>query len=441
MFTRYVDSLERLAFAGVPARDPAIAQFIKAALDGGPSDELSKTEPISNRRAAGSFFTGSAVARRMIGPWRGASSAAFTYLDPACGAGDLLLAAADHLPILETLPATLDLWATHLVGYDLDPRFVAATKARLILLARSKIPNSHHTPLSAALDHFPGIVVADGLTQQLSQPTTTIRLLMNPPFTLTQASPRCTWGGGSISTAARFVDYWIHHLSPGSELVAILPDVLRSGSRYERWRTTVETHATILLCESLKRFSPNINVDVFLLSLGIATQHSGPADWWPRSTASRTVNHFFDVKVGPVVPHRHHECGPSRPFATTSDLPIGRTVRHLSTSRRFSGTLFRGPFLTVRRTSRPGDRRCRATLVLDPRSIAVENHLLVLLPRHSSLTYCYRALHQLNSSKTDEWLDRRIRCRHLTVSAAGSIPIELEDSDQCHSTGASTTKT
>jgi hypothetical protein len=77
----------------------------------------------------------------------------------------------------------------------------------------------------------------------------------------------------------------------------------------------------------------------------------------------------------------------------------------------------------VRRTSRPGDEhRAVATIVVCDRPVAVENHLLVCRPRDGSGTACQTLLDVLQRPETTSWLDRRICCRHLTVSAVRSIP-------------------
>ena len=63
-----------------------------------------------------------------------------------------------------------------------------------------------------------------------------------------------------------------------------------------------------------------------------------------------------------------------------------------------------------------------ATLVLGSRSVAIENHLVVFLPRDGTVESCRQLMLRLRSSRTDAWLNARLRCRHLTTSALAEMP-------------------
>ena len=98
--------------------------------------------------------------------------------------------------------------------------------------------------------------------------------------------------------------------------------------------------------------------------------------------------------------------------------------------KRFSGTLFSPPFVAVRRTSRPVDSgRAIGTLVIGDCRVAVENHLLVVRPKDPSVEACEEVLRLLKEDRTDRWLNNRIRCRHLTVSALRELPWWYEGHD------------
>jgi len=60
-------------------------------------------------------------------------------------------------------------------------------------------------------------------------------------------------------------------------------------------------------------------------------------------------------------------------------------------------------------------------------SIAIENHLLVAIPRDKKVGTCKKLLDLLKLDATSEWMNKRICCRHLTVSSVGDLPwLEVE---------------
>jgi hypothetical protein len=164
------------------------------------------------------------------------------------------------------------------------------------------------------------------------------------------------------------------------------------------------------------------DVDVFFLRSILAASPSGQAArWWepPALGAAGRVGDRIDVHVGPVVPHRHPKLGRWYPYVYARLLPAWGVldVRN-APRRRFQGRTFTPPFVAVRRTSAPSDpQRAVGTIITGERPVAVENHLLILEPREKSLARCEDLLAVLRDSRTKSWLDERIRCRHLTVSA------------------------
>ena len=79
--------------------------------------------------------------------------------------------------------------------------------------------------------------------------------------------------------------------------------------------------------------------------------------------------------------------------------------------------------MVVRRTSRPGDNhRAVASIINVKERVAVENHFLILQPKDLRLVTCKRAAKVLFSAKTTDWLNKVIRCRHLTVSSLMRLP-------------------
>src|SRR5947199_205816 len=61
-------------------------------------------------------------------------------------------------------------------------------------------------------------------------------LLLNPPYGRVQAPDSVDWASGSVSEAGIFAEHALAKLGDNSRFCAILPDVLRSGSRYHAWR-------------------------------------------------------------------------------------------------------------------------------------------------------------------------------------------------------------
>jgi hypothetical protein len=87
------------------------------------------------------------------------------------------------------------------------------------------------------------------------------------------------------------------------------------------------------------------------------------------------------------------------------------------------GTIFAPPFVAVRRTSSPSDRkRAVGSIILGNRPVAVENHLLVLTPNDGRLESCAELLVLLACDATSDYLNLAIRCRHLTTRSVMGIP-------------------
>jgi hypothetical protein len=130
------------------------------------------------------------------------------------------------------------------------------------------------------------------------------------------------------------------------------------------------------------------------------------------------------ISVGSLVPHRHSNRGKWHPYLQAQGLARwGKVNVDRLPKKRFTGTVFAPPFIAVRRTSRPNDSgRAVGTVIFGNKPVAVENHLIVVKPNDASLDTCEEIKDLLRSEATDQWLDHRIRCRHLTVRALQEIP-------------------
>jgi hypothetical protein len=397
-----------------------------AALNGQASFQLRKVIPLKKRRRFGAFFTGSDLATRLISRCTKLDEHSIIH-DPSVGMGDLLLATAKKLPLWRTLNETLKQWGRQLTGTDIHPEFVEGAKTRLVILAQQR-HGQKSLGVTSVAGLFPGIRIADGLSQRQSFARAT-HLALNPPFGLTDAPDGCKWAGGRITAAANFVITALERTKPGAELVAILPDVLRSGSFTEQWRKRVEELAAVKLVEPYGIFDESADVDVFILRVKRRTKNSTaksvPWTSVPVQTGT-TIGDYFDVHVGRVVPHRDPKKGKWHPYIHARSVPTWEIMREFEQSRRYEGKVYKTPFVVIRRTSRPGHPyRAAATVIAGKKCVAVENHLIVCEPKAKTLKMCKKLMTQLQTTTVNKFLDERIRCRHLTVGAVAAIPVGI----------------
>ena len=387
---------------------------VESALDGQASIELKSLVALSTRRAHGAFFTsGELRSEALLGSYDG------VLFDPACGAGDLLIEAAMKMPPCVTFRDTVRSWSELLLGCDLEPDFVETARLRLLLAAayRSEQPIPREIPGDA----FPGLVVGDGLSHH-HLASRSDHILLNPPFGYVDAPDGTAWANGRVSEAAVFLQRVLEYSPTGVTVTAILPDVLRSGTRYAKWRSMVESMVDVSEIETYGLFDETTDIDVFVLH---GTRSDVPASQvgWVPANRGASVRDFFDVHVGAVVPHRDPESGPEYPFIWPRRLPYSGSFDPEGVSRRFRGRTFSPPFVAIRRTSRPGQkRRADGVLVVGDQPVAVENHLLVALPKNGGRSSCLELMGVLADERSGDWLDQRIRTRHLTVSAINDLP-------------------
>lgn len=437
-YAEYTRQLHLLVQDASADRWSRIGEDVTHALNGQAAAELRQLVPLQVRREAGSFFTTGPVRHTFESLLGSQPSPVRSPLlwDPACGAGDLLLAAAQSLPLAATAAETITMWGRRLRGEDLHAPFVEAARLRLTLLVLQQhreagSPSSIDT--RQARRAFPRVREGDGLDAlqaTAGSRRTTAQLLLNPPYSSFVAPGNCSWAQGKTSMAAQFMAVATEALAPGGRITAVLPDVLRSGSRYRQWRDHVTGVVAVEDVRSHGIFDQHTDVDVFLLSaLRRKGGHAGRVAWWPEALdeSTSTVGDLFDVAVGTVVDSRDPHEGPSVPYLTARQLPPSGIVDAPERKRNFRGRLFAPPFVVVRRTSRPGQGvdgmgRGAGVLVAADEQIAVDNHLIVLSPKPGGRTECPELLSRLAEPRTEKWLDERIRCRHLTVSAMRALP-------------------
>ena len=426
-FEPYVRSLEGLALqsGSLALPDVSAGGHIAATLDGQPGAKLRELVTLSTRRSVGAFFTGATLADRALRPHAPSLSDRSIVYDPACGVADLLVSCARRLPLLQDLQTTVARWGEQLRGLDIHPEFIRAAKARLVLLAITRGVPAGSQPLPPLDQTFPLIRVGNALDEIAASSAS--HIVLNPPYSKVAAPVDCAWGTGKVSQAAVFVDRCLADATAGARIVAILPDVLRTGSLYARWRARIEARARIESVEVVGAFDTWTDVDVFILRMiaGVPEVFQSIAWWKPVAHApNERIGDRFSVHVGPVVPHRHKNVGHWHPYVYARLLPPWATFNvRAGSRRRFTGRTFTPPFVAVRRTSAPDDRsRAVGTVVTGRNAVAVENHLLILKPRDRSVKSCRALLTVLRDERTNRWLNQRIRCRHLTVGVMNDVP-------------------
>lgn len=419
VFHRYVEVLSDAVRTGARLQSPAVV----GALNGEVGRRHRSGVGLTLRRQQGAFFTGRDLAHRLVSLAPELTVSGGPIADPACGAGDLLLAAARLLPTERGFRATLAAWGSRLNARDLDPVYSRLCRLRLAMLASDRVGESEPLTDENLRDLLPGVRTGDGASFRFERSGGI--LLLNPPFGAVTADE--LWGRGRVARAGVFAARLFAGQPEQTTALAILPDVLRAGSNYRRWREHVNTLGTVRQVAAVGQFDPWTDIDVFLLALRIGGAPSNP-DWWAVPDVKEgtvTVGDTFEVRVGPVVPHRDPDDGPLRPFLRARDLPTQGEYRPGAVSRRHSGRTFTPPFVVVRRTSRPeaGLQRLTVALVRGRSKVFVENHLLVCRPLDGRLESCVRLEKVLAARRTTEWLDQRLRCRHLTVGAVREIPL------------------
>ncbi len=383
--------------------------------------ELRRLISIGELRKYGSFFTGDNLATQAVDSFDVAFRPQCQIIDPACGAGNLLIAASKKLPVCTSLLKTAKTWGQQLSGFDLHEEFIEATKLRLILEAIQRGAEPDTASIKKLKDAFTKIQTGN-LFHEDEKLANATHLVLNPPFNKVTIDKKCDWARGHSNAAALVLEHCLLHAPEGQQIVAILPDILRSGTRYEKWRSIISKMMSIQI-DTIGRFDPRTDVDVFLLKGTRTNQDSRPT--WTPNTSAISLSKFFDVSVGPVVPHRHAQKGPAYPYILPVELPVWKEIRveGISHKRKFGGRVVKPPFVAIRRTSSPSDRnRAPATLLRGKMEVAVENHLIIAQPKSGKVSDCKKLLKILKSPKTNEFLNQRIRCRHLTVSAIKEIP-------------------
>ena len=388
-------------------------------VDGFAADELRRLVKLKTRRENGTFFTESVLGKKVLSLLRPDFNKDSTVYDPTCGASNLLISVADYV----RKENNIQNFECRLLGSDIHIEFVEASRIRLQMNQLIYGTDRKNRKIFEK-----NIIQADGLLPNKFYQRAT-HIIVNPPFNLLTSNNQLTWAKGKVSAAALFVDKIIQYSNAGASILAILPDVLRSGTRYEKWRELVDQSCIVEKVKLLGQFDKHADVDVFALKLTKRTEIttiSGTNTKWQSNNNNngKTLSDLFDICVGPVVDNRDPHEGNSLKYIVSRGLVGWSETSDVNLTRRYQGKSFASPFVVIKRTSRMGDtHRAEAAVINTPNSVYIDNHLIILKPKSGKIADCRKAVNFLKDKKTDDWLNKEIRCRHLTVKIVSKIPI------------------
>lgn len=428
-FSAYTNELEKLVDKYVAAPDSSeLLPIVEVALKNQASAMARQLICIDDLRAQGIFFTHRELANIALETIGDSITENSVVLDPACGAGDLLLTYLENYFPMFGKNSNIKRWHKQIIGRDLHSPFIRAARARLYLASSLLTKNNDEVGRNRWRSLFINLKARSGLVD-IDAIQSATHIIMNPPFSHVIAPKECKWTSGKVNLSSLFVQTCVENAAPGTRITAILPDVLRSGSRYSKWRALVLDHCEISRIELYGRFDKATDVDVFVAELKVeenAASNSDPIAWGAYSKPNKTkhtVGDYFNLSIGPVVDYRTPKRGPWTPYLYTKNTPRWKIINSIKDKRRYSGRKIKPPFVVIRRNSRLGDKfRAVATIITGKQPIAVENHLIVLEPKTHTIKQCKLLLGFLKTDETNSWLNERIRCRHLTVSALSDLP-------------------
>lgn len=381
---------------------------------------LRKLLTIDEMREAGSFFTGQDLATKVISAFNKPITLKSIVLDPTCGAGNLLIEASRKLGISSKLSETMRDWGKVLWGFDIHAHFIEAAKIRIVVEALNR-GVEHDCDLKEAFKLLPNIYLKNALSIEAKELENVTHVVMNPPFTIWPSPKENYWKQGDINAAGILVDKYLRLLPKKCQLSAVLPDVLRSGSRYAEFRKFV-SYSMNANVNIWGKFNSKTDVDVFVLS-GIINVSTELLHWHNARNENISISDFFDVRTGPLVAYRDPKEGEEYAYFHPKNCPKWKVVNSVSERRRFLGKVLQPPFVVIKRTSSPSDRsRASATVINLNEPVAIENHMIVVTPKDGKLKTCKKLLKVLQSQQTNDFLNERIRLRHLTVGVIRDIP-------------------
>jgi predicted RNA methylase len=331
--------------------------------------DYERAVPTGLRAERGLFYTpdeiADLVASDALALWLsvhpGMSLTGRTVLDPSCGAGALLAAAARALGPVDV----------ELVGRDTDPDAIS--------LARERLGGHADIQLGDAL--------GDGPSGDI--------VLTNPPY----------GKDASSEDRDRFVTFWraaLERVRPGGVLAVLAPRSWQTGVRYASARRDVVGPAGVRRIVELPRGSfPDAYVDT---CVALCVPASSPPRFGGTRTRRPPETRRMELTLGALFRSRRGILAPSR-LGEGSPLLLGPVVPFVWPRRRSAFArvrpcdvvegkaalaLDRGPRLLVRRIV---GRASRLTCVVTSRRALVKKDFYILVPNDPSLSLtAYSAL-------------------------------------------------
>jgi hypothetical protein len=395
--------------------------LVRDLMDSHATDFVYTTLSLSDRREHGVFFSGPSWAKKILSgqdlsQWR-------RFIDPSVGVGDLLVEVCRSLPLKKSAHKTIEDWSKRLVAVDLRKSFLDIAWMRIQALAvhRHKIEKGQTCDLEF-ISLPRSFRVGDALSTDFDLREDDC-VVMNPPYQRISAPPNSFVGNGKRSAAAIHLEHILLQAPPKVSIFALIPDVLRSGSSYEKFRKEIRKKNEIVSFEPFGAFGVHADIDVAILIINTELTSTQCNENEVNISEGQSVGDLFDVSVGPVVPHRTPATGHKYGYLTAKNAIVGSEISVPTEYASYACRLEKGPLVIVRRTSSPSDKkRARSTLVTIEKEVLIENHLLILKPKDKKTLTCRTLLRVLEDRRTDIWLNHHIRCRHLTVGALKKLP-------------------
>lgn len=415
------------------------------------------------RRDLGIFYTPPEFASRVVEtlPIETIAPADRSVFDPACGSGNLLLAAIERLELL--MPGgwsanDAHAWLnTHVSGSDVDP--VATEIARLSMLVSSlPLGNNWQIETRNVIENPPSI-----------EPTI---IVSNPPW----RNPK----GSRSEAATEFLNRSVESLAPGGLLACVLPGTwlstttARAGRRsladncelFEVWRLPRDLFeearygSAVVFCRKTKE--PKRSRHAFrwvasgaqrrraFLDDGQTTFSwlaptpepghaltSGPLDVLHDRSTAGLLKDVADVVSGVVqkgepqaVARGQHLAllrgTPYEPYGTTDEMP---TVRIASGSDFGAGdrdlSPFRSPQVLVQAHRNP-DTEWRVRPVLDVRGVVPSNAWHAVVGKRETAAEARALLALLASSAASIWVHSHVATKNIPKAAIENLPLPLD---------------